>query len=41
MITGKNTIMVKTMAINVYSRLVPIIKKAITKAATANAMPTA
>ena len=33
--------MVITIAIKVLSKLVPIIKKAITKAATANAIPTA
>jgi hypothetical protein len=40
-ITGIKTINVPTIAINVLIREVPIIRNAITKAATAKAIPTA
>lgn len=40
-INGKKTTIVTTIAINVFNKPMPIIKKAITKAATANAIPTA
>ena len=39
-ITGINPIMVATIAINVLTKVVPTNKNAITKAATAKAIPT-
>ncbi len=39
-ITGMNTTKVATMAIKVFTKELPMNKKAITKAATAKAMPT-
>ena len=41
MITGIKTTRVDTIAIKVFNREVPINRKAITKAATAKAIPTA
>ena len=41
MMTGIKTIRVATIAIKVYNKEAPIIRKAMTKAATANAIPTA